>query len=84
MIANSDELLSEKEIRSFDIERKETVRTDNWLPEKRPVRMVITSGASCPDILMNQVIDKIAGFYGYGTGDIEAGLQHLSLFEEVI
>ncbi|MGY8823291.1 MAG: 4-hydroxy-3-methylbut-2-enyl diphosphate reductase [Candidatus Latescibacterota bacterium] len=83
LIANSDELLSDKQIRSFDIERKEVAYTENWLPAELPVRMVITSGASCPDILMNRVIDKIAGFYGYGAAEIEAGLQRLHLFEEM-
>lgn len=84
LIANSAELLSDKVIRSFDIESKETANTENWLPAQLPVRMVITSGASCPDILMNQVIDKIAGFYGYSAIDIEVGLRHLSLFEEMV
>ncbi len=83
LIANSGELLSDKEIRSFDIERREIAHTENWLPSPLPVRMVITSGASCPDILMNQVIDRIAEFYGYGVAEIAAGLQRLSLFEEM-
>ena len=33
---------------------------------------------------MNQVIEKIAGFYGYGTAEIEIALERLSLFETAI
>ncbi|MDP7361683.1 MAG: hypothetical protein QF768_03705 [Candidatus Latescibacteria bacterium] len=41
----------------------------------------MTSGASCPDVLMNSVVEKIASFYGYDQGDIMAGLSSLSLHE---
>ena len=57
------------------------IETCEWLPAALPVRLIITSGASCPDILMNQVLEKIAGFYGYGAADIAAA--QLSLFEEL-
>ena len=32
--------------------------------------MVVT-GASCPDILMNQVIERVVALCGYGQADIE-------------
>ena len=53
----------------------------DWLPGELPVRLIITSGASSPDILMNQVLEKIAGFYSYGATEIAAA--RLSLFEEL-
>jgi 4-hydroxy-3-methylbut-2-enyl diphosphate reductase len=82
LVASAAELLSRTRIRHFDIHAKELATTDNWLPEVLPARIAITSGASCPDVLMNQVIEKIAGFYGYGTAEIEAGLGHLDLFDD--
>ncbi len=82
LIANSDEMLSRERLRHYDIESKKIIYSDDWLPAQLPARMVITSGASCPDILMNQVLNKIAGFYGYGSAEIEASLSQLSLFEE--
>ena len=81
LIANREEMLSASRIRHFDIHRRELVCTDSWLPGELPARLVVTSGASCPDVLMNQVIEAIAGFFGYGAAEIEAGLEKLRLFE---
>ena len=46
--------------------------------------MIVTSGASCPDILMNQVVERIVKLCGYDRTDIEAGLENLCLFEDDI
>ncbi len=81
LIANSDEIVSAEQIRHFDIGKKEMVETGDWLPAALPVRLIITSGASCPDILMNQVLEKIADFFGYG--EVELAAADLSLFEEL-
>ena len=81
LIKSSDELLSVEWIRHFDIETRDLKETDRWLPAELPVRLAITSGASCPDILLNAVVEKIAGFYGYTPGDIEEALESLSLYE---
>jgi len=81
LIANADEIVSAEQIRHFDIHTRSMVQARDWLPGELPVRLIITSGASCPDILMNQVLEKIAGFYGYGEADIAAA--QLSLFEEL-
>ncbi|MBI2503141.1 MAG: 4-hydroxy-3-methylbut-2-enyl diphosphate reductase [Candidatus Latescibacteria bacterium] len=81
LIENSGELLSFQRLAHFDIHRKERVFSEDWLPEKLPSRIAVTSGASCPDVLMNQVVEKLAGFYGYGEGEIRAGLEQLSLVE---
>ena len=81
LITNSDELLSAERIRHFDIEQRKVVESDRWLPSRKAVRMIVTSGASCPDILMNQVVERIVMLCGYEQTDIEAGLQNLCLFE---
>ena len=80
LIANSDEILSAQRIRHFDIHAKKVIESEGWLPRPLPVRLVITSGASCPDILMNQVLEKVAGLYGYGAQEINAA--RLQLFED--
>jgi 4-hydroxy-3-methylbut-2-enyl diphosphate reductase len=33
------------------------------LPNKKPVKILITSGASCPDALVEGVINKVAAFF---------------------
>jgi 4-hydroxy-3-methylbut-2-en-1-yl diphosphate reductase len=43
---------------------KEQKTVTGFLPEKNPVRILITSGASCPDAVVESVIKKIASFYG--------------------
>ncbi|MEW6756563.1 MAG: hypothetical protein AB1505_37165, partial [Candidatus Latescibacterota bacterium] len=81
LIATSDEILSADRIRHFDIRRRRVTVQRGWLPPNLPNRLVVTSGASCPDILMNQVIEKIVGFYGYGPAQIEEGLECLRLLD---
>lgn len=44
----------------------------NYLPDVRPAKILITSGASCPDALVEEVIRKLASFY-----DAEAELEQL-------
>ena len=81
LIANSDEILSERQICHYDIDTKQMAESQHWLPDELPTRLIITSGASCPDILMNQVLQKVAGFYGYD--EVEIAAAKLSLFEEL-
>jgi 4-hydroxy-3-methylbut-2-en-1-yl diphosphate reductase len=62
-IHSEDEIISHKEIRHYNMHKKEEVTTLSYLPEKKPVKVLITSGASCPDALVEGVITKLAGFY---------------------
>jgi 4-hydroxy-3-methylbut-2-en-1-yl diphosphate reductase len=80
LISDSNEMQSAEEIWHFDITSRQRRRDTGWLPAAPQTRIVVASGASCPDILMNQVIEKVADFYGYGTSDIEAGLKNLTVF----
>ena len=80
LIANSDEILSDQRIRHFDVHAKEIIESEGWLPRPLPVRVIITSGASCPDILMNQVLEKVTGLYGYDAQEIDDA--SLQLFED--
>ena len=82
LISNSDEIVSRHEIKHFDVNQKAVVIEDSWLPDRRPLNVVVTSGASCPDIIMNQVIDRLVSFFGYGQEDISEGLANLSLLDE--
>src|SRR5688572_376163 len=61
---NSEEnILSEKEIIHYNFHTKEEVLTADYLPVKHPVKILLTSGASCPDALVEGVINKLAGFF---------------------
>jgi 4-hydroxy-3-methylbut-2-en-1-yl diphosphate reductase len=62
-INNEEKILSRTEILHYNFHTKEETLTCDYLPATRPVKILITSGASCPDALVEGVIRKLAGFY---------------------
>jgi 4-hydroxy-3-methylbut-2-enyl diphosphate reductase len=58
-IKGEKEILSNEEINYFDIHKKELVRQVNFFPSKEKITIAITSGASCPDSIMDKVIHRI-------------------------
>jgi 4-hydroxy-3-methylbut-2-enyl diphosphate reductase len=58
-IKNKDEILSKSVINSFNIHSSETLNQTNFIPDKENVRIIISSGASCPDSLVDGVLHKI-------------------------
>jgi len=58
-----EEIKSSKEIDHFDFHNKKILKTFSWLTDKNPVKILITSGASCPDALVEGVVTKVAGFF---------------------
>ena len=62
-IRSEDEIISSKEIRHYNLHKKEEVTTVSFLPERKPVKILITSGASCPDALVEGVIEKLVSFF---------------------
>lgn len=62
-INDATKLLSEKEIRHYDFHHKNELITSGYLPAHKPVKILMTSGASCPDALVEEVIRKIVSFF---------------------
>jgi len=62
-INSENEIKSLSEIHHYNYHKKQKVVTYEFLPDKRPLRMVLTSGASCPDTLVDRVLVKILGFF---------------------
>ncbi|MBN8576280.1 MAG: 4-hydroxy-3-methylbut-2-enyl diphosphate reductase [Cytophagales bacterium] len=61
---NADsEIKSSTEIHHFNYPRKQKIVTHQYLPDKNPVRIVLTSGASCPDTLVDRVMLRLASFF---------------------
>jgi 4-hydroxy-3-methylbut-2-enyl diphosphate reductase len=61
---NSDEkILSEKEMLHYDFHAKKEILTAGYLANNIPQKILITSGASCPDALVEDVIRKLTGFF---------------------
>jgi 4-hydroxy-3-methylbut-2-enyl diphosphate reductase len=63
-INSENEIKSRTEIHHFDYHRKEKKITSSFLPEKDEVKIILTSGASCPDTLVDRVMLRILEFYG--------------------
>lgn len=57
-------LISASEVRHYDQHTHTELETSNYLPESRPLRVMITSGASCPDALVERVIQRLATITG--------------------
>ncbi|AHF15222.1 4-hydroxy-3-methylbut-2-enyl diphosphate reductase [Niabella soli] len=62
-INNAGKILNRNEILHYDFHKKQELLTNGFLPDHAPVKILMTSGASCPDALVEKVIEKIAGFF---------------------
>ncbi len=61
---NSPQNINQKKgIKHFNFHNKTELETDNFLPNKNPTKILITSGASCPDALVEEVIQKLLTFF---------------------
>lgn len=62
-ISGEDKLISEKEIFHYNFHAQTQHITANYLPDHQPVKVLMTSGASCPDAMVEAVIEKLVGFF---------------------
>ena len=63
-INDAEKILSKEKILHFNMHEAKEIITSNFLPQKQAIKILITSGASCPDALVEKIIEKIAGFFG--------------------
>jgi len=62
-INGPDKIISREEIVHCNWKTKEEKLITGYLPEKEPVKILVTSGASCPDAVVEDVIEKITSFF---------------------
>jgi 4-hydroxy-3-methylbut-2-enyl diphosphate reductase len=62
-IDGPDRMESKKRIHHFDFFQGTEKTSGNYLPEDGPVRILITSGASCPDAMVERILEKLASYY---------------------
>lgn len=64
-ISGSDKIISEKQISHFDIHTQAEKITGNWLAGKneKDINIILTSGASCPDAILDEVLQEIVSFF---------------------
>lgn len=62
-INNEEKIVSAAEIRHYNFHNKQEITTQNFIPENDVIKILVTSGASCPDALVEGVIEKIISFF---------------------
>ena len=62
-ISSEKEIIDANTIHHFDYPNKQHLVTKNFLPTHFPINIILTSGASCPDSIIEGVINKINSFY---------------------
>jgi 4-hydroxy-3-methylbut-2-enyl diphosphate reductase len=61
-ISGPEKLLQPDKILHYDFEKKEEIITSDFLPSKEELTIMISSGASCPDSIVEKVIEKLLEF----------------------
>jgi 4-hydroxy-3-methylbut-2-enyl diphosphate reductase len=62
-INSEEKILTATSILHYDIHRKLERKTENFLPAKSPITILMTSGASCPDAMVEGIIEKLKTIY---------------------
>lgn len=62
-ISNESEIKSATEIHHFDYQNKILLNSKNYLPKKEVIDIILTSGASCPDTVVENVLKKILAYF---------------------
>lgn len=62
-INSEKEIKSEEEIHHYNYHTKQNVVTHSFLPGKNIVKIILTSGASCPDTLVDRVMLRVLEFF---------------------
>jgi 4-hydroxy-3-methylbut-2-enyl diphosphate reductase len=67
-IKNAQEIDSKEKIKHYDLRERNMMVSDAWLPDKRPLDIILTCGASCPDAVVDEVLLRILRFFPDASG----------------
>lgn len=62
-ISSADKIISDKIITHFNIHSQKEIETANYLPSKNVIDIILTSGASCPDAVIEAVLRRVHSFF---------------------
>ena len=62
-VKDAEQIESPAFIRHFDLHAKAETTTEDWFPDTDPVDIVLTSGASCPDALLDDIVRKLVAWF---------------------
>ena len=76
-IKSEEEILSQDLIQHYNYESKKILQTHNFLPKKNKLKVILTSGASCPDAIVDKVLQKLLSYFE-GTRSIKNVLEEFT------
>lgn len=76
-ISSAEKVLSSNNILHYNFHTGKELETLGFLPDKKPLRILLTSGASCPDALVEAVIMKLLTFFPVSKNAEEIMMQFL-------
>jgi 4-hydroxy-3-methylbut-2-enyl diphosphate reductase len=62
-ISGEEKIISKQTILHYNFHTGQELVTNDYLPGKDPLSILITSGASCPDAVVESVISKLIAFF---------------------
>ncbi|MDB5277197.1 MAG: 4-hydroxy-3-methylbut-2-enyl diphosphate reductase [Ferruginibacter sp.] len=69
-ISSEENIISAETISHYNFHSRQQITTEGYLPENRPVTILLTSGASCPDAMVEGVINRLVSLIS-AAGDIQ-------------
>jgi 4-hydroxy-3-methylbut-2-enyl diphosphate reductase len=62
-IKSEEEIDSKNLINHFDYKNKKMLSTSDFIPTKEKVKIILTSGASCPDAVVENTLKKLLSYF---------------------
>lgn len=62
-VSSEEKIVTKVNIKHFDLTKKKEIETCNFLPSSKKVKIVLTSGASCPDAEVDATIKKLISYF---------------------
>jgi 4-hydroxy-3-methylbut-2-enyl diphosphate reductase len=76
-ISSPDKIIDRNLIQHFDIGSRKELSSKNFIPEKDSTNIILTSGASCPDSVVEEVMLKILSLFNNVNSIDEVVNQHV-------